>query len=226
MRHRRRARQGCRRKRRRSPSALGVAFSRLVRHGRRRGTGARRVRIAEALIAGDHVRVARLEGAVTAIPCHVVVVFDDGAPWFVPPSGGLARANVAAHRRGKGGSRKYQACDRYPSCDKYPSSDNGFHHRRCSLRSRSGKETNTARGLKLHDALRSAHWSERSATIEAVGPERAVAGDPIQQRREGIRLGVVNFNSEPAWQCSRYVLICAARTYIERRQICTASREG
>src|SRR5580704_5736640 len=93
--------------------ALRVVF--LARSYRRGGlrAGAGRVEVAGPLIAGEHVRVALLEGAIVALPGDAAVaVIDHRAPRILPPRGGMAGRNIEAQDRRQRGGRKYR----------------GFHH--------------------------------------------------------------------------------------------------
>src|SRR4029077_21102240 len=89
---------------------LRVVFLARVRGRRRRSlrAGPGRVEVAGALIAGEHVRVALLEGAVVALPGDTAVaVIDHRAPWiFAPCGGGMSGGSVEAHNCRARGRRK------------------------------------------------------------------------------------------------------------------------
>src|SRR5580700_8102335 len=111
--------------------ALRVVF--LARSRRRRGlrAGAGRVEVAGALIAGEHVRVALLEGAIVALPGNAAVaVIDHRTPRILPPRGGMASRHIQAHRRRERSRRKDQFWD--------------FHHGHLSIASPPARQpTNT-----------------------------------------------------------------------------------
>src|ERR1700686_4109660 len=78
--------------------------------GLRAGPGG--VEVAGTLIAGEHVRVALLEGAIVALPGDATVaVIDHRAPWILPPCGGMSGWNIQAQDRRERGRRKDQFRD-------------------------------------------------------------------------------------------------------------------